>query len=71
MKVRVIQGFSDKYTRTYYEEDKILDITKERYKEILEVGKLVEEIKEEPTIDNIEEELEEVKSKKETKKKKK
>ncbi len=61
MKARVIQGFNDKYTGTYYEENKILNITRERFEEILEVGKLVEEIKEEiPTIENVDKTLEKI-----------
>lgn len=72
MKARVIQNFKDKYTGEDYPVDKVLEITRERFEEILEVGNLVEEIKEEePIIEKEEKIKEEVKPKKETKKKKK
>lgn len=47
MKVKVIQGFRDRYTNERYLPGKILDMKEERIKEVLEKGKLVEEIKEE------------------------
>ena len=59
MKVKVIKPFRDKYTGERYKANHVFeDMTKERFEEILAVGELVEEIKEE-----------EVKSKKKTTKK--
>ena len=37
MKVKVIKPFQDKHTKEYYEINKILEITEDRYKEILMV----------------------------------
>lgn len=79
MKVRVLKLFQDKYTKEWYKPNQEIEISKERFNEILEVDKLVEEVKEVPTIKNVDEALErihesakeEVKPKKETKKKKK
>lgn len=48
MKVRVLKRFRDKHTKEIHEVDKEMTISKERYEEILTVGKLVEEIEEEP-----------------------
>lgn len=50
MKVRVLKRFRDKHTGEIHEANKEMTISKERYEEILTVGKLVklvEEIKEE------------------------
>ena len=55
MKVKVIKPFQDKHTKEYYEINKILEITEDRYKEILMVDRLVEEIKESTIIENVEE----------------
>lgn len=41
MKVKVIRGFRDKYTGERYKRGRVLDITEERYTEIMQVGKLV------------------------------
>ena len=99
MKVRVLKLFQDKYTKEWYKPNQEIEISKERFNEILEVDKLVEEIEYEKgevirnsleddekiislTNDNIdklgkvleriqESAKEEVKPKKETKKKKK
>lgn len=46
MKVKVLKQFKDKHTSEVYKAGKILNISKERFEEILTVGKLVEEIKE-------------------------
>lgn len=48
MKVKVIEEFRDKHTKKIHILNKVMEITKERYDEILTVGKFVEEIKEEP-----------------------
>ncbi len=48
MKVKVIEEFRDKYTKKIHKVNKVMEITKERYDEILTVGNFVEEIKEEP-----------------------
>lgn len=48
MKVKVIEEFKDKYTKKIHTLNKVMEITKERYDEILTVGNFVEEIKEEP-----------------------
>lgn len=41
MKVKVTRKFTDKYTKAVYMKGAVLDITEERYAEILSVGKLV------------------------------
>lgn len=41
MKVKVIRNFTDKYTKEQYFKGGVLDITKERYAEIVRVGQLV------------------------------
>lgn len=47
MKVKVLQDFRDKYDKNkHYKIGDEIEITKKRYKEILEVGQLVEEVKE-------------------------
>lgn len=48
MKVKVIEEFRDKYTKKIHILNKVMEITEERYNEILTVGNFVEEIKEEP-----------------------
>ena len=48
MKVKVIVEFRDKYTKKIHILNKVMEITEERYDEILTVGNFVEEIKEEP-----------------------
>jgi CRISPR/Cas system-associated exonuclease Cas4 (RecB family) len=46
VKVRVLQTFRDKHTREIHKIDKEMEISQERFEEILTVGELVEEIKE-------------------------
>ena len=46
MKAKVLVEFRDKYTGKIHTKDKIITISKDRYAEILSVGKFVEEIKE-------------------------
>lgn len=47
MKVKVLENFRDKYDKNIkYKKDDVIEITKKRYNEILKVGNLVEEIKE-------------------------
>lgn len=41
MKVKVIRKFRDRYTGALYNKGDLLEITEERYREILSVGKLV------------------------------
>ncbi len=41
MKVKVIRKFRDRYTGAIYNKGDLLEITEERYKEILNVGNLV------------------------------
>lgn len=48
MKVKVIKRFRDKHTRKIHKVNDALTVSQERFDEILTVGKLVEEIKEEP-----------------------
>ena len=48
MKVKVIEKFRDKHTKKIHNVGDVLTISKERFDEILTVGKFVEEIKEEP-----------------------
>lgn len=45
MKVKVLQKFKDKHSGKIYKQGETLTISKERYAEIMTVGKLVEEIK--------------------------
>lgn len=63
MKVKVLERFKDKYTGKVHEADKVMDVTEERFEEILTVGKFVEKISEET-------EPEEAPKKRTTKKKK-
>lgn len=49
MKVKVLVRFKDKHTKKIHKVNDVLEVTDERYKEILTKGKLVEEISEEPT----------------------
>lgn len=46
MKAKVLKRFKDKYSGKFHEEGEMLTITRDRYNEILKVGKLVEEVKE-------------------------
>lgn len=46
MKVKVVGKFVDKHTKKVHKVGEVLTISKERFEEILTVGKLVEEIKE-------------------------
>ena len=41
MKVKVLHKFTDKYTGEQYRRGDVLDITEERYNEIMHVGQLV------------------------------
>lgn len=50
MKVKVIEEFRDKHTKKIHIVNKVMEITKERYDEILTVGNFVEPIKEEPKV---------------------
>ncbi|MCI6394732.1 MAG: hypothetical protein MR851_00435 [[Clostridium] scindens] len=47
MKARVKIGFRDKHTGKRYAKGRIIDVSEERFSEILEKGDLVEEIKDE------------------------
>ena len=46
MKVKVLKKFKDKHNGKVYKVDDVITVSKERYAEILTVGKLVEEFKE-------------------------
>lgn len=46
MKVTVLTAFKDKNTGEVYKKGQTLEITKKRFKEILAVAPLVEEVKE-------------------------
>lgn len=48
MKVKVLKKFRDKYTKKIYKVDSVIEITKERFEEILKVDKLVEMVAEDP-----------------------
>lgn len=48
MKVKVLKKFRDKYTKKIYKVDSVIEITKERFEEILKVDKLVEVVAEDP-----------------------
>ncbi len=48
MKVKVLKDFKDKYTGNLHKAGTTIDVTKERFAEILTVDKLVEEVVEEP-----------------------
>ena len=45
MKVKVLKNFKDKHTGKVHKKDEVFICNKERFKEILSVGKLVEEVK--------------------------
>ena len=45
MKAKVVKSFRDKHTGEIYKVGKTLNISKERFEEILTVGPLVEEVK--------------------------
>ena len=45
MKVKVVKKFIDKHNEKTHKVGSIINISKERYAEILEVGKFVEEVK--------------------------
>ena len=49
MKAKVLKRFKDKYTEEIHEAGDIITVTKKRFKEILEVDALVEEVIEETT----------------------
>ena len=46
MKAKVLEKFKDKHTNKVYKKGDTITISKERFDEILTVGKFVEEIKE-------------------------
>lgn len=46
MKVKVLKKFRDKYTKRIHKVNDVLEVTEERYKEILQKGKLVEPVAE-------------------------
>jgi len=56
MKVKVLVKFKDKYTKIIHKKDKILDVTEERFAEILEVGPLVEKVEEPEEVEKVDEE---------------
>jgi hypothetical protein len=45
MKAKVLKQFKDKYSGKVYKQGDVITVSKERYAEILTVGKLVEEVK--------------------------
>lgn len=49
MKAKVIRKFKDKYSGEMHKEGAVLNISRERFEEILTVAPLVEEIKEKKT----------------------
>lgn len=51
MKVKVLKKFIDKHNGEIHKEGDLLTVSKERFEEILQVGKLVEEITEEPAVE--------------------
>lgn len=46
MKVKVLTSFRDKNTKTIHQVGEVLEVTEERFKEILSVGKFVSKIEE-------------------------
>lgn len=44
MKVKVLTKFRDRHTSEIHKVDKVMDISEERYAEILEVGNFVEKV---------------------------
>jgi hypothetical protein len=46
MRVKVLTKFKDKHTGEIHEAGKVMTVSKERFAEILETDKLVEEVKE-------------------------
>lgn len=53
MKVKVLVKFQDKYTGEVHKADKVMNISKDRFEEILTVGPFVEEVVE-PTKEVVE-----------------
>lgn len=49
MKVKVLRKFLDKHTGEVHKPGDVLEITEERFEEILKVGKLVEKVSKEKT----------------------
>lgn len=45
MKAKVLREFRDKHSGKHYKVGEVLNISKERFEEILTVGNLVEEVK--------------------------
>lgn len=45
MKAKVLANFRDKYTNELCEAGSVIEVSKDRYEEILDSGKFVEEIK--------------------------
>ena len=66
MNYKVIKSFTDKYTKTKYQVGDVLELTDERAKEILSVGKLIEKIE----VETSENETEQVETPKKNKRKK-
>ena len=54
MKAIVLQKFEDKYTKEIYKVNAVIDITEERFAEILTVGKLVERVETEEVAEKAE-----------------
>lgn len=58
MKYRIVESFTDKYDNSiYYVKDEVVEFTKKRAKEILEVGNFIEEYNEDAIEEVVEEEI--------------
>lgn len=57
---RIIKDFKDKNTGAKYKVGDVVEFTEKRAKEILKVGKLIEKIEEEKTIEEVVETTEEI-----------
>lgn len=68
MKVKVIKKFKDIHTKKIHKVGKVMDISKERYEEILKTGDFVEEVKKEELPDEEPETPKDKDQKKENKK---
>lgn len=60
MKVKVLKRFKDKHTGKVHKKGEVMEISKKRFTEIMNVGELVEEVVDKATEDAKEESIEDV-----------
>lgn len=63
MKVRVVEKFKDKHTKKIHKVNDVLEVSQERYEEILKKGKLVELVGETEETEGIPDPIEPAKKK--------